>query len=323
VIRRFSKLWLPLAGLILLALAGAAEAATTPKTPPGITVSPATQQVTLAASDSAKTLDFKITNNKASAQSLQISTADFNALEETGGLVFVGSNPTALQKKYGLAKWVTLPQPNLTIPAHQTVDARAQIQNLPDLAAGGHYGAIMLHLAGTSPANAKNLIGLKPIASILLFVNKSGGDIHRLKLADVNAKHSLFSLPDSVTLRFYNSGNTHVTPRGTVSLLDPDGKLVSRGVINENSGLVLPEVYRRYSVKLSSVANSSKVGHYKLNVAFRFDGLEQFRFYQTSFVFLAPSAVVIGVVFLLVIIGLLVYALRARKLAIVRRIFRR
>jgi hypothetical protein len=272
------------------------------QTPSGITVSPAFQQVSVPAGTAQQPVTFTITNNKKSPQSISLSVADFNTLNESGGLFFVGTNPTQLQQKYGLAKWVSLPQKQLTLSASQTVKINAEILNLPTLAAGGHYGALMISLTGSG--SGANEVGLKPIASSLLFATKQPGDTHHLSLSNVYIKHSIFSLPKTVTLRFYNDGNTHVVPRGVVQIVGPNGKLISRGIINQNSGIILPETYRQYKVELSSQTTARLPGSYKLSVDFRFDGIDQFRGYQTSFYYVSLAASVIAAVVILTMLML-------------------
>jgi hypothetical protein len=282
----------------------AANPASSP-TPSGITLSPAVVQTAVQADETEHKLEFKVTNNKKIEQTINITTADFNTLDESGGLVFVGTNPSKLQKKYGLATWITLPQSAITLKPKETSVVTAIVVNQDSLASGGHYGALLLGLDDNS-GNTKgnNKVALHPIASSLLFINKIGGDTHKLKLTDVYSSHNIFNLPSTVTLRFYNDGNTHLIPRGTVSVTDPHGKLISKGVINEDSAIILPETYRRYSIPLNNISTATIPGKYKTTVDFRFDGIDQFRTYQTSR-FLLISTLVLFVIVIVVIIGLI------------------
>ena len=295
---------LSLSCLFAVVVFGRAAGAATQQ-PQGITVSPAFQQVQVPDGVAEQPVNFTITNDKTAPQTVNLSVADFNTLNESGGLFFVGTNPTALQKKYGLAKWISLPSKQLTIPAKKTVTVQASILNLPTLTPGGHYGALMIALAGGQGGN--NSIGVKPIASSLLFITKVPGDTHRLSLSNVYVKHSLTTLPKNVSLRFYNGGNTHVVPRGVVKLIDPKGNTVSQGTINQSSGIILPVSYRVYQVDLNKISQSNELGSYKLAVDFRFDGISQFRSYQTSFVYVPVIyvatliAILAGVIILVVI----------------------
>jgi len=279
----------------------------------GLTVSPAFQMVTIAPGAAEQPASFKITNNRPVAQEVSLSVADFNTLNESGGLFFVGTNPTALQKKYGLAKWVSLPASKLVIQPNQTVSLNASILNLPTLQPGGHYGALMISLG--SPNTQAGQVGIQPIASSLLFVTKAQGATHKLALSDVYMKHSLFKLPAAVTLRFNNDGNTHVVPRGSVYVTAPSGKVVSRGIINENSEIILPETLRKYNVALKPLERSKAIGKYTLHVDFRFDGIAQFRTYQQSILIISAVGLlsVLTFVAVVVIIALLAFRKRMRK----------
>jgi hypothetical protein len=279
--------------------------AATPKSPQGITVSPAFQQVSIYASESEHPVNFSITNNKPTAQTLSFSAADFSTLNDSGGLFFVGTNPTALQNKYGLAKWLNLSEKTITIQPKQTISVQANILNLPDLAAGGHYGALMISLAPTQTSSSgKTSVSIHPLASALLFVTKVGGDTHKLSLQGVTINRKLFSMPDSIYLSFKNDGNTHLIPRGIATIKNPHGKIINKAIINDDSGIILPETMRRYYVPLQQISASNSFGKYTLQVDFRFDGINQFRSYQQSFTYF-PLSTFLLLVMLLIAIGFL------------------
>ncbi len=250
--------------------------------PQGVTVSPAFQQVSILAGETQHPVSFTITNDEPVAQTFNLSAADFNTLGESGGLFFVGTNPTALQKKYGLAEWFSLPQSSITLQPKQSQTIQAEILNLPGMAAGGHYGALLLSAETGQTAQGGN-VSLHPIASSLMFVTKTGGDVHSLLLNSVSSDRSLFKLPSSVSLRFYNNGNTHVVPRGVIKLTTAGGKLIAQGIINQDSNIILPQTYRQLHVPLTKFAGASAISKYDLKVDFRFDGISQYREYRSSF----------------------------------------
>lgn len=288
-----------------------AVAATNSQKPTGITISPAFQQVSVG-DVAQQELTFSLTNDKSTIQILKLSTADFNTLGETGGLFFVGANPTELQKKYGLIKWLELPYAELSLNPGQTVKVHAQIQNLPSLSPGGHYGAINI-AAETQFGESTNSVNVKPVASTLLFVTKLGGDTHNLSLASVNAHQKLLSLPKYVDLKFQNTGNTHLTPRGIVKIYSPSGKAISQGTINENSNIILPQTFRVYTVPLRKLESSTRPGKYKIEVDFRFDGINQIRAYQSSFLYLPVVWLVVPIAVFVLLAGTWLYWARRRK----------
>ena len=272
----------------------------------GITVSPAVVNVNLKTKQASYPLVFKVTNSRPVTQSLKLSTADFNTLEDTGGLLFVGSNPTDLQQRYGLAEWLELAQKNLKLAPGQTATVRAQIINRTDMAGGGHYGAIMFALNKSGTTSGDNTIGLNSIASALLFVNKIGGDTHSLNLVKVDSGGSLFNLPSNVTLHFLNTGNTHLIPRGTVDIVGPAGWSIGHGVINQDSNIVLPGMTRDFKVQLSQLRMPLLPGKYHLKVNYRFDGYPNFQTYQKGLFLALPE----GLILSLAVIGGLFYLVR-------------
>lgn len=264
------------------------------------------------ADESQKSVQFGVTNNKPTAQTIDFSTADFNTLGESGGLVFIGTNPTEIQKKYGLSEWLKLEQDSVTIQPNKTATIRGVIMNNDSLSPGGHYGALMLYL-NSGNSNSGNKIALKPIASSLLFVTKTGGDTHKLELASVDAKRNLFNLPEVVNLRFHNTGNTHLIPRGTITITKSDGSIIKRGIINENSNIILPETYRVYTIPLKNISSANIPGDYKLTVDYRFEGYDQFRRYQQSMFLLTPPFAIIAASVLIVVVGGSLYLLKNKK----------
>ena len=291
-----------------------AKAASQP-TPQGITITPAFQQVSIPVGVAQQPISFSVTNNESRPQALSLSTADFNTLNESGGLFFVGTNPTALQKKYGLAKWISLGQTQLNLAPKQTATIRANILNLPDLTPGGHYGALMVsaQTSNSQASSAPNKVALHPIASSLLFVTKLGGDTHKLGLSSVTIRRHIFSMPNNVILRFHNDGNTHLILRGTVTITNSSGKLISKGIINEESAIILPETYRQYFVPLQQLSSATLPGRYKISADFRFDGISEFRSYQQSIFYMPFYWLVIMILLLCWVVIIIVRRLKPRN----------
>lgn len=279
-------------------------------TPPGITVSPAFVQLDIPADQPSRLVEFQITNNRPVGQTIKLSTADFNALEDTGGLIFAGTKPSQLTQKYGLASWLNLSQAEVTLAPGQTAKVQLTIDNRPDLTAGGHYGALLLNVSEPNQSGTNNAISLQPIGSALLFINKVGGDIHNLSLDNIHLNKNPFVLPSRVVLDFRNQGNTHLVPRGTVQIYDPSQRLISQGVINQDSNIILPELRRKITVNLSRVSLPEWPGKYSLNVNYRYDGYNDFKTYKTGLWLLAPAGLLIA---LLSVAGLLAVVYWQRK----------
>ena len=243
---------------------------------PAITISPFLSEVKFSSSDATKDFDVNITNNSTNTKDFTLSVLDFGSLNESGGVVFAGSNVNKLINKYGLAHWLQLSTNDVSIEPGKTATITATIINNENLQPGGHYTAIVAALTNPDPTRM-NEISINQKLSSLILATKVGGEKYDLKLQQIEAKGSLFHLPKSVTLHFNNPGNVHVIPRGTVRIVSPSGKVVSRGVINEDSSYILPETSRQLSVDLTSIGfRSLWPTLYHVEINYRYEGVDQF-----------------------------------------------
>src|SRR3989344_6522014 len=130
----------------------------------------------------------------------------------------------------------------LTLQPGETGAVRVTIENQDTLSPGGHYGALTFKTGGdTAGAGAANNIAVEQLFSTLVFVKKIGGEIYDLKLSGQEYENSIVKFGDVLRLRFQNSGNVHLVPRGVAVVTDPLGRRVAKGTINQESALILPE----------------------------------------------------------------------------------
>jgi hypothetical protein len=108
-------------------------------------------------------------------------------------------------------------------------------------------------------------------------------------------------MPDAIQLRFQNTGNVHVTPRGTVKISDPLGRVIESGIINQQSSIELPETFRLFPTKLADLSSAFIPGRYNLNIAYRYDGKDDFSYASSSFFLIPPLFIVLLVIFVLLI----------------------
>lgn len=262
--------------IVLIILTGMPQAWAAASLRPRVTIAPFLQQVQIAPTDAIKNFDVYLTNNSTSTLSFHLSVVDFGSLDETGGLVFAGSNASSLTKKYGLASWLRLAESDLSLAPGQTATVTATIVNDVNLQPGGHYAAIIASVKNQSTF-AKNQISIKQELSALILATKTGGDKYDLRLNGLHYGSNWWSLPGAVTLRFYNPGNVHVVPRGLVKLVAPNGQTVRQGAINGASSFVLPQTYRQIPVELQDVGHGGwQPGLYRFEVDYRYDGIDHY-----------------------------------------------
>lgn len=236
----------------------------------GITVSPAFQQITIGQNDTDKTFDFSVTNNTSQEYELSLATVDFGSLDESGGVLFMGASDKSLNYKYGLAQYVTLQQDRVVVEPKATAKIPITITNKDSLSPGGHYGAILVTPDEIGESASK--VQVNQVISSLLFVTKEGGAIYQMGLQSFQLKTHLFSSPSEVDVRFQNAGNVHLVPRGLITITDPRGRIVKRGFVNDGSGIMLPETFRKFTVPLKVINTAWWPGLYHMTLTYHFDG---------------------------------------------------
>lgn len=241
-----------------------------------VTITPFLQTVSLPASDPDKSFQVSVTNNSNNTQKFTFSALDFGSLDETGGLIFAGSNQTALIKKYGLVKWLTLSDSELSIEPHVTAQITARIINDDSLSPGGHYAAIVASVINGNQS-ISNSVTLNQKLTSLILATKTGGEKYDLRLETLAYSSSLNHLPQTARLVFKNNGNVHTVPRGVIELKNSSGRTVAKGIINEASSYVLPESKREMYVPLHRL-NSGRnwPGTYRLQATYHYDGYDTY-----------------------------------------------
>ncbi len=297
------KLWLiVLSGLAVL-VPGVAMAV--PGTlAKGFTVSPAFQDVRIKANQPGVPYVLQLSNNTPADQSFRLNVVDFGALDEQGGVAFLGQPATELEHEYGLASWMKLEKDTVIVPAGKSVQIPVTIENRPTLAPGGHYGAVLATAAtDTGRSIDEPRVGIKQVLSSLVLAVKEGGAQQNLMLVSQKSDAGWAHLPTRVEHRFQNVGNVHLIPYGTVEVQDLAGRVVARGALNQESAVVLPETPRRYKTPLVSVGSAWLPGQYRIVTTYRYDGSSATKVLNTSFWYAGGLVVWLIIIFVALAIG--------------------
>ncbi|NTW26926.1 MAG: hypothetical protein HGA36_01235 [Candidatus Moranbacteria bacterium] len=266
-------------------------------------ISPFFQEINLEKEQERTDFVLEIANNTGAAATLKLSVLDFGALDESGGVAFLGSAED-LKNKYALASWVSLEKDSVVINPGEKQNVRVMIENKDSLSPGGHYAAVMANMAkeDDGTGSESSIVALDPSFASLIFVRKVGGEIYGLNLKDQEIEKNFLSLPSNVRLRFQNTGNVHVSPRGIIKLTDPLGREIATGIINGESAIVLPETFRKFPTEFKQAAVAFMPGKYELSVAYRFDGKEDF-VTQQQVVYFFPIKIMLASIFMLVLVA--------------------
>lgn len=243
----------------------------------GLSVSPVFQEVVFDAGDERAEFSVTLKNETEETMTLRPSVVDFGSLDESGGVAFLGQSEN-LDHRYALASWMQPEKDAIFLDPGETEELHMVIENREALSPGGHYGAVLFQIGGEGGSFEKeNQVAVQQMASVLVFAKKQGGEVYHLELGGEIWPKSLFRAPSRLELHFQNSGNVHVVPRGLAVLEDPLGRKIAKGVINQESGFLLPETIRTYPVTLQSLLPAFIPGKYILTVQFRYDGTETFQ----------------------------------------------
>ena len=268
---------------------------------PSMTISPFLQDVKFSAQDATKTFPVTLTNNGPQTVNVRLSIVDFGSLNDSGGIVFAGTKSSSLINKYGLSHWLQLSESSLDIESGTSRNITATIIDDTTLKPGGHYSAIIASVIDPNPT-LQDQIGIVQKLTSLIFATKVGGEKYDLILQKIIKPSSSLTLPKTVNLEFKNPGNVHVVPRGTVKIMTPGGRVISEGIINEDSSFVLPETSRQLTVAMRPLSASGLwPSLYTIEVSYRYDGVDYFAHKQAFLYFVNVPALVTILLILIVI----------------------
>ena len=100
----------------------------------GLAVSPAFQELAIKPDQSRADYTLQLINRNATDQNFRLSTVDFGALDDSGGVAFLGKPSSELEHKYGLASWMILEKDAVFVPAGKTVAVTVTVDNRQSLA---------------------------------------------------------------------------------------------------------------------------------------------------------------------------------------------
>lgn len=279
---------------------------------PGITISPVQKELVVSSGLVEATTNVVVTNNTGKNLVGSIRLVDFKTLNETGGLLF--SQAGVPSEKYGLANWMTLPNGEvINVLNGQSATIPVHITNRADLAPGGHYGAVIVTL-GTAGQTEGSRTAFKQELVSLILVKKLGGEDYGLLLDSMKVDRGT-DVPSAVTLKFSAGGNTHVTPRGYVTVADSRGKVISKGTINAESTALLPGTSRQMITLVNRISETRAPGRLKVTAYFRNDEQKDFTQHSIYINSFNWQMVVLGALLLTGVVALLAWFIRRRKSA--------
>jgi hypothetical protein len=201
-------------------------------------VSPVEFDFDIAAGGS-KEASVLVRNNTQETQTYSLSAMNFVPTGENGAQEYVReTSPT------GLASWIVLARPSVTLPAGEQVQFPFLISVPANAVPGGHYATLFFSRA---PAQGGS-VGVVEKTGVLLLVRVTG-EIHEeasIESFRLIEGSSLSSLPADFELRISNRGSTHLRPTGEITIRNMFGNIVAKLPISPADAAILPASTRRF-----------------------------------------------------------------------------
>jgi hypothetical protein len=274
-----------------------------------ISIEPAFQTVDLVATESAVPTQLNISNTSSSDLVVTLSTLDFRQSGSDGSIAFIDKPSNPLEPLF--ASYLVIEPQTLLLTAGSTQQAVVTVKNSPSLTPGGHYAAVLVKAQAVNDATATSAI--IPALSAQLLVRKVGGEQYGLTVTPVSQLPALlFHIPSRFTLRYTNTGNTHVVPHGKVVVRDSWGTIVREASLNQGSLWVLPAAQREVTEQFVNQTWSWPVAFLTVEVQGSTKPGNVTFVSQTSVVYIAPY--LIFLILAVILTGMYVWWRTTKKL---------
>lgn len=162
--------------------------------------------------------------------------------------------------------WVMIDRDRLTLLPGES--SKLRLNYAKELSPGGHYAALIAELSDNTelkdPENSH--VVLQGMLVTPIFVRaKEGKRLEQLVVGSIETPSVLWSYPSEVILLITNKGNIESAPFSKINVRNSQGEVVSSGIINESSSLLLPSTTRRYASLLESKSDFVLPGRYEIS----------------------------------------------------------
>jgi hypothetical protein len=288
-----------------------------------VTVTPPLIQLTIGRGES-WTSALKVVNTNPYDVTYYAQPMDFTAQGEGGQ----GSLTPLMGDATGntLATWVEISPEPVVVPRGTSKEIPFTVHIPADASPGGHYAAI---LVGTQPPemNAEGaLVSVSSYVSSLLFVRIEGEIAERGRIREFRTGRTLYQTSDvDFLVRFENQGNTHLLPRGTITLYNMWGKERGKLLVNESSnfGNVLPASIRKFEFSWKGEQGIFDIGRYSAVAALSYGENGKQSASATTYFWVVPivpvASTLAAVIFFILLLTWLIRRYIRRALALERK----
>jgi hypothetical protein len=297
--------------LLFFSLAGTCFAAANANSS-GLSVSPAITQASLLPNQKVAVFSETVTNVSNIPLTINVYPQDFGSIGGAGTINFFSSaNYNPANNPHGLQNSVQLSANQFVLPVGVSKTVLVNIVNAENLAAGGHYGAIIYKPSAISSLLNNVKVNFIPSVASLIFLVTAGGGTQNLHLSNILQSRISFSLPKTTSFIMANSGNTQTDPIGYIKLSGPGHNLIAQAIINHTSALILPSSSVLMSVNLPTHSSFFTLpGIYSLKLVYGHSGSNNLTSISKSFLYINLSFIVLLIIVLIVLVLIIRFIIR-------------
>jgi len=215
----------------------------------------------------------KVINNNNQPIKVFTEKHDFKSGEE-GGIVLLAppSQSSPDSQDFLLTQWLSIEAGPIEIPAQKSVDIPYTIKVPANAGPGGHYGLIFVGTKPQAEAAGTVLKVSSQLASIIMLTVR-GETTESGEIREFSTDKSVYGRADvNFSVRFTNTGNVHLQPRGDIVIYDQWNKEKDRININHQSefGNVLPQSTRQWQYVWTKGNGLLEMGRYRAMLVLSF-----------------------------------------------------
>ncbi|MCA9361236.1 LytR C-terminal domain-containing protein [Candidatus Kaiserbacteria bacterium] len=258
------------------------------------------------------TSSVRVINNNPFDLSVYATVVNFSPQGETGQGQFIPLDKNELDGST-LGEWIDTPKGVIKIPRESSAEIPVKLQVPKEAAPGGHYAAILI--STEPPKTEGSAVHTSQVVTSLFFVRVAGDVVESGNVRSFRSVKRLVDKPSTTfELRFENTGNVHLQPRGEITITNMWGK--ERGIIPINRqthfGNVLPNSIRKFEFTWNGQYSLADIGRYTAEVTLGYgQDAKQFSSRATHFWVLPLKGILLFIIVLVSLIWFIRFAIRS------------
>jgi len=241
----------------------------------------------------------KLVNNNKQKLTVYTEIQDFRSSPEGGvELIPIKESEGSDSQTGFLRQWMQIQKGPFVIPPFDSIEIPFEIKVPETAEPGGHYAAI---LVGTKPGGELDGSGISisSMISSLVLINIAGDIVEKGRIREFSTDKSYYKTPKvNFKLRFENTGNVHLQPKGNIVIKDMFGKEVGLIDINKDTayGNVLPGSVKTWNFLWEGETGIFKMGKYNAVITLHY-GEKTSEVDTRTFYFWYADFKILGIIF--------------------------